>query len=306
VIVDYIAAHRDEFGVEPICRVLTEHGCPIAPSTFYDVSSRRPSRRALRDEQLMQLIAAERDANRFVAGLGARKMWLRLRGQGHDVARCTVERLMAEMGITGVVRQRRPRTTVANPAAARPVDLVDRRFVASRPNQLWVADFTYCPTWTGMVYVAFVFDVFSRRILGWRAATSMTTPLVLDCLEQAIWTRQREGADLTGLIHHTDAGSQHTSIAFTDRLVEAGIDASVGSVGDAYDNALAESQIGLFKAELVHRHGPWRDRDHLEAAVLDWVEWYNTERPHEAIDDLTPVAAEELHYRYRASLAEAG
>ena len=288
--------------------MLSEHGCPIAPSTFYDALSRRPSKRALRDEELIELIAAERASNRFVAGLGARKMWLRLRGKGHEVARCTIERLMAEMGIAGVTRTRRaPRTTVPDPDAARPKDLVDRHFAAFRPNQLWVADFTYCPTWSGMVYVAFVFDVFSRRILGWRAATRMTTPLVLDCLEQAIWTRQHDGVnDLSGLVHHTDAGSQYTSIAFTDRLVDAGIDASVGSVGDAYDNALAESQIGLFKSELIWPHGPWRDRDHLEAAVLDWVSWFNTERPHESIDDLTPVQVEDLHYRYRAGLAEAG
>ena len=288
--------------------MLTEHGCKIAPSTFYEAINRRPSRRALRDEQIIELIAAERASNRFVAGLGARKMWLRLRSKGHDVARCTVERLMAQMGITGVIRGRRAvRTTIADPAAARPGDLVERHFAASRPNQLWVADFTYCPTWTGMVYVAFVFDVFSRRILGWRAATRMTTPLVLDCLEQAIWTRHRAGIeDLTGLIHHNDAGSQYTSIAFTDRLVTAGIDASVGSVGDAYDNALAESQIGLFKSELIYRHGPWRDRDQVEIATLDWVDWFNTERPHESIDDLTPVQVEDLHYRYRASLAEAG
>jgi putative transposase len=190
--------------------VLSEHGCSIAPSTFYDAVSRRPSRRQLRDEQLMQIISDERESNRFVAGLGARKMWLRLRGQGHDVARCTVERLMAQMGITGLTRQqRRVRTTIADPAAARPLDLVDRHFAATAPNQLWVADFTYCPTWSGMVYVAFVFDVFSRRVLGWRAATKMTTPLVLDCLEQAIWTRKRDGvSDLSGLVHHTDAGSQ--------------------------------------------------------------------------------------------------
>jgi putative transposase len=288
--------------------VLTEHGCPIAPSTFYEVSSRRPSRRQLRDEQLIVLIKAERASNRFVAGLGARKMWLRLRSQGHDVARCTVERLMGQMGASGVIRGRRPiRTTTADPAATRPADLVDRHFAAAGPNQLWVADFTYCPTWAGMVYVAFVFDVFSRRILGWRAATSMTTPLVLDCLEHAIWTRQRDGiSDLTGLVHHTDAGSQYTSIAFTDRLLHAGIDPSVGSTGDAYDNALAESQIGLFKSELIHPHGPWRDRDHLEPAVLDWVNWFNTERPHESIDDLTPVQVEDLHYRYRTGLAETG
>ena len=218
-----------------------------------------------------------------------------------------VSRLMAEHGLRGVVRsQRPPRTTIADPKATRPADLVDRHFAAFTPNQLWVADFTYCPTWTGMVHVAFVFDVFSRRILGWRAATSMTTPLVLDCLEQAIWTRKKEGTgNLTGLVHHNDAGSQYTSVAFTDRLVEAGIDASVGSVGDAYDNALAESQIGVFKSELFHPHGPWRDRDQLEPAVLDWVEWFNTDRTHRSIDDLTPIAAEQLHHRYRAGLAEA-
>ena len=190
--------------------MLTEHGCPIAPSTFYEALSRRPSRRRLRDEQITALIEAQRQASRFVAGLGARKMWLRLRSQGHDVARCTIERLMAQLGITGLTRGRRPpRTTTADPAAVRPADLVNRHFAATRPNQLWVADFTYCPTWSGMVYVAFVFDVFSRRILGWRAATAMTTPLVLDCLEQAIWTRSTEGhRDLAGLVHHTDAGAQ--------------------------------------------------------------------------------------------------
>jgi putative transposase len=287
--------------------VLTEHGCPIAPSTFYDACTRPPSRRSVRDEQLVELIHAERAQNRFVAGLGARKMWLRLRSHGHDVARCTVERLMAAQGLSGTIRDRRVRTTIASPTDPRPADLVERDFTATRPNALWVADFTYCPTWAGMVYLAFVFDVFSRRIIGWRLATRMTTPLVLDCLEMAIWTRAKTGAgDLSGLVHHTDAGSQYTSIAFTDRLTAIGVDPSVGSVGDAYDNALAESQIGLFKAELFWPHGPWRDRDHLEAAVLDWVDWFNNDRPHESIDDLTPVQAEELHYRYRASLAETG
>jgi putative transposase len=287
--------------------VLSEHGCPIAPSTFYDAITRAPSKRALRDSELVALIGAERATNRFVAGLGARKMWLRLRGQGHDVARCTVERLMAAQGLVGITRDRRVRTTIANSEHARPVDLVDRAFTATRPNQLWVADFTYCPTWAGMVYLAFVFDVFSRRILGWRLAAAMTTPLVLDCLEMAIWTRTKDGVtNLTGLVHHTDAGSQYTSIAFTERLSAAGVDPSVGSVGDAYDNALAESQIGLFKAELFWPHGPWRDRDHLETAVLDWVDWFNNERTHESIDDLTPVQAEQLHYRYRASLTETG
>jgi putative transposase len=197
------------FGVEPICRVLSEHACPIAPSTIYDALTRAPSRRALRDSELIALIVAERATNRFVAGLGARKMWLRLRSQGHDVARCTVERLMAAQGLLGLTRDRKVRTTIANSADVRPADLVDRAFAATRPNQLWVADFTYCQTWAGMVYLAFVFDVFSRRIIGWRLATAMSTPLVLDCLEMAIWTRAKHGVtNLTGLIHHTDAGSQ--------------------------------------------------------------------------------------------------
>jgi putative transposase len=234
-------------------------------------------------------------------------MWLRLRGKGHDVARCTVERLMRELGITGAQRAKKPpRTTVPNTAAARPADLVDRDFTATRPNQLWCADFSYVSTWEGMVYVAFVFDVFSRRILGWRAATSMTTDLVLDTLDMALWTRRKDGhADLCGLVHHTDAGSQYTSIAFTERLLEAGVDASVGSVGDAYDNALAESQIGLYKTELINPDGPWRDREHVEIETLDWVFWFNNDRPHESIDDLTPIQVEQIHYTHRTGLAEA-
>jgi len=244
--VDYIVEHRDEFGVEPICRVLSEHGCPIAPSTFYDAVSRRPSRRQLRDTQLIELIAAERAANRFVAGLGARKMWLRLRSKGHDVARCTIERLMTQMGVSGVVRGRRaPRTTIGDPAAARPADLVDRRFTASRPNQLWVADFTYCPTWAGMVYVAFVFDVFSRRILGWRVTTRMTTPLVLDCLEQAIWTRQRDGInDLSGLVHHTDAGSQGGFNWSSQHFDSGGVGGQASGLDDGVDGSVADEVAG--------------------------------------------------------------
>jgi putative transposase len=307
VIVAFIDEHKDRFGVEPICAVLSEHGCPIAPSTYYDNRNRRPSKRAVRDAALTALIEAERANSRFVAGLGARKMWLRLRSKGHDVARCTVERLYRQLGISGVTRAKAPRTTTPDPRADRPKDLVDRQFLATKPNQLWVADFTYVPTWDGMVYVAFVFDVFSRMILGWRAASTMTTPLVLDALEMAIWARRREGVtDLTGLVHHTDAGSQYTSIAFTQRLLEAGVDPSVGSVGDAYDNALAESQIGLYKSELIWPHGPWRDRDHVEHDTLNWVHWFNTERPHESIDDLTPRQTEEVHYAARNRLREAG
>jgi putative transposase len=308
VIVDFIAEHRGEFGVEPICRVLSEHGCPIAPSTYYDNLNRQPSKRRLRDVELAELIVAERATNRFVALFGARKMWLYLRSLGRDVARCTVERLMAQLGISGVTRAAKtPRTTVAGEPAERPTDLVERNFAASRPNRLWVAGFTYVPTWDGTVYVAFIVDVFSRMIVGWRAASRMTTPLVLDALEMALWTRRKHGiTDLAGLVHHTDAGSQYTSIAFTQRLVEEGVDPSVGSVGDAYDNALAESQIGLYKSELIHRFGPWRDREHVELDTLEWVHWFNTQRPHESIDDLTPVQVEQLHYTHRTRLAEAG
>ena len=224
--------------------MLTEHGCKIAPSTYYDARDRQPSKRKLRDTELIALIEAERKS-KFVQLLGARKMWLRLRGKGHDVARCTIERLMREMGISGVTRAKAPRTTIPDEKAQRPKDLVDRQFVANRPNELWCADFTYVASWEGMVYVAFIFDVFSRRIIGWRAATSMTTPLVLDALEMALWTRRKEGiTDLAGLVHHTDAGSQYTSIAFTQRLIEAGVDASVGSVGDAYDTQSMMMLVG--------------------------------------------------------------
>ena len=284
--------------------MLSEHGCKIAPSTYYDARDRQPSKRELRDQELVALIRAER-GTKFGRLLGARKMWLRLRGKGHDVARCTIERLFREMGIAGVTRAKGPRTTIPDEKAQRPTDLVDRQFVANKPNQLWVADFTYVPTWDGMVYVAFIIDVFSRRVIGWRVATSMTTPLVLDALEMALWTRRKDGVtDLTGLVHHTDAGSQYTSIAFTQRLIDEGVDVSVGSVGD--DNALAESHMGLYKSELIWPHGPWRSREHVEIESLDWVHWFNTERPHESIDDLTPIQAEQIHYTHRTRLAETG
>jgi putative transposase len=314
-VIVFIREHKDHrvngglrWGVEPICRVLSGHGLQVAPSTYYAWASRGPSRRDQRDEQIAALIEAERERSRFVRALGSRKMWLRLRGQGHDVARCTVERIMRQRGWEGARRGRRaPRTTQADEHTTRPADLVGRLFTTAAPNRLWVADFTYVPAWDGMVYVAFVIDAFSRRIIGWRAATQMTTPLVLDALVHAVWTRGRDGAaDLAGLVHHTDAGSQYTSIAFTGRLLAAGADPSVGSVGDAYDNALAETTIGLYKTELIKAEGPWRDLDQVEAATLEWVHWYNTERTHQAIDDLTPIAAEQLHYRFRATLEQAG
>jgi putative transposase len=306
VIVDYISQFKDQFGVEPICRVLAEHDCPIAPSTYYDNVTRPPSKRALRDAEVLALIEAVR-ATKFGDRLGARKMWLRLRSQGHEVARCTVERLMATAGWVGTLRGKTVRTTITDPANERATDLVDRDFTATRPNQLWVADFTYVATWAGMVYVAFIFDVYSRMIVGWRAATSMKTDLVLETLEMALWQRGREGiSNLGGLVHHTDAGSQYTSFAFTQRLIDAGVDPSVGSVGDAYDNALAESQIGLYKAELIWPDGPWRDVDHVEYETLEWVHWFNTQRTHEGIDDLTPLQAEQAHYAARTRLAETG
>jgi len=311
--VEFIDQHRDrvvegrKLGVEPICRVLCEHGIKIAPSTYYEVRSREPSRRAVRDVEVVELIRTARETKKLRQRFGARKMWLYLRRNGHDVARCTVERLMAQQGWTGALRGKGVRTTIPAPADPRPEDLVDRDFTATAPNQLWVADFTYVATWSGTVYVAFVFDVFSRRIVGWRAATSMTTELVLDTLEMAIWSRGREGIeDLSGLVHHTDAGSQYTSFAFTQRLIDEGVDPSVGSVGDAYDNALAESQIGAYKTELIQPEGPWRDVEHVELETLTWVDWFNHERPHESVDDLTPIEVEQVHYAARNRLVPTG
>ena len=310
----FITEHKDHrvgdglrWGVEPLCAVLSEHGIGISPSTYYEWVNRKPSARALRDEQVTELIRAERASSRLVAALGSRKMWLRLRGKGHDVARCTIERLYRANGWEGAQYGRKPRTTIPDKDAARAADLVNRDFDPPAPNRLWVADFTYVPTWLGMVYVAFVIDAFSRRVIGWRAATSMTTPLMLDALEHALFTRAQEGVtDLTGLVAHSDAGSQYTSIAFTARLLEAGVDASVGSVGDAYDNALAESTIGSFKTEQINRHGPWRDVNHVEVATFEWVDFFNTQRPHESLEDLTPVVVEQIHYAHRTPLAQAG
>jgi putative transposase len=283
-----------QFGVEPICRVLSEAGWPIAASTVRAFRVRPASARQRRDEELAEQIARVHKENYGV--YGARKVWLTLNREGIAVARCTVERLMRQLGLRGAIRGRRVRTTIPDTAAARPTDLVQRQFNVTGPNRLWVADFTYVSTWAGMVYVAFVIDAYARRILGWRADTTMRTSLVLDALEMAIWTRDRAGmADLTGLVHHTDAGSQYTSIAFTERLIEAGVDASIGSVGDAYDNALAESTIGLYKTELIKNYGPWRDRDHVEIHTLEYIDWYNHRRPHSAAADLPPADFEALY-----------
>lgn len=298
------------WGVEPMCAVLSEHGIKISASTYYEWVNAKPTRSALRDGQVLALLLAQRSEpkkGKLAKTLGSRKMWIRLRGKGHDVARCTVERLMRQQGWEGARYGKKTRTTIANQEHARAEDLVERNFNPLAPNRLWVADFTYVATWTGTVYVAFVIDAYARRIIGWRAARSMTTPLVLDALEHALFTRTQEGvSDLSGLVAHNDAGSVYTSIAFTQRLIDEGIDPSVGSVGDAFDNALAETTIGSFKTELIHQQGPWRDVDHVEIETLNWVDWFNTERPHDALDDLTPAATEQLHYDYRTTLATAG
>jgi putative transposase len=293
--VKFIDAHKGRFGVAPICRVLCEHGCKIAPSTYYDAKGRPASKRALRDEDLKVEIARVHGENYGV--YGPRKVWLQLNREGIEVARCTVERLMNVLGLQGIRRGKRWKTTVADPAATRPADLVKRRFNPPRPNALWVADFTYVATWVGVVYVAFVIDAYARRILGWRAATSMRTQLVLDALEQAVWVRRREGADLSGLVHHTDAGSQYTSIAFTERLAAIGVSPSIGSVGDAYDNALAESVIGLYKSELINPNKPWKTVEQVEIATLHYTDWFNNTRLYEENGDIPPVELEQAYYR---------
>lgn len=298
------------WGVEPMCAVLSEHGIKISASTYYEWAKAKPTRRQLRDAEVLALLVAERTdpkTGKFASTLGSRKMWIRLRGKGHDVARCTIERLMGEQGWEGARYGSKQRTTIANEDHPRAPDLVDRDFNPLAPNRLWVADFSYVPTWTGTVYVAFVIDAYARRIIGWRAARSMTTALVLDALEHAFFTRAQEGVtDLSGLVAHNDAGSQYTSIAFTQRLIDEGVDPSVGSVGDAFDNALAESTVGSFKTELIRRQGPWRDVDHVEIETLNWVDWFNTERPHESLNDFTPAAAEQFHYDHRPTQATAG
>ncbi len=287
----FIDERRDVFGVEPICRALQ-----IAPSTYYAVKQRQrdPSARAQRDAEL--LVEIRRIYEQSKGLYGARKVWWQLRLDGMPAARCTVERLMREAGLEGVRRGRRRRTTIPDDQASRPTDLVDRDFSANAPNRLWVADLSYVMTWSGVVYVAFVIDAFSRRIVGWKADTTMKTSLVLDTMEMALWSRQRQGVPLAdGMICHNDAGSQYTSFAFTSRLVEAGIDPSVGSVGDGYDNALAETTIGLFKTEKIHREGPWRTLAEVELATLEWVDWYNHARLHSACGGVSPAQFEADH-----------
>ncbi len=288
----FIEDHKVAHGVEPICRVL-----PIAPSTFYahTAIARDPDLASVRAKR--DIIDAEKIKEAFAGSgkrYGARKIWHDLRRDGHDIARCTVERLMKAMGIQGVVRGQKPITTNPDTSQPCPDDKVNREFTADMPNQLWVSDFTYVSSWQGMVYVAFIIDVFARRIVGWRVSTSMTTGFVLDALNQAICQRAPSGTD--SLIHHSDRGSQYLSIKYTERLAEAGIDPSVGSVGDSYDNALAESTIGLFKTEVIDFMGPWKSGGQIEWETLKWVNWYNTKRLHSKIGYITPQEAEEKFY----------
>jgi putative transposase len=300
VVVAFIDTHRDRFGVEPICRVLAEHGVPIAPSSYYAARARPPSARAVRDTQLQaEIRRVHTDPDRGRGVYGARKVWHQLRRDGVAVARCTVERLMRAAGLRGATRGRRPIvTTRPDSTAARPADLVGRRFSASVPNRLWLVDFTYVPTWSQMAFTAFVADAFSQRIVGWRTHGSMPTQLPLDALEMALWTRQRAGAEVTGVVHHSDAGSQYTSIRYTARLADAGAVASIGSVGDSYDNAEAESLIGLYKTECVRRDGPFRTVEDLELATLSWVHWFNHNRLHSSIGYRTPIEVEAEYYRH--------
>jgi len=289
--VEFIDDHRDKYGVEPICSVL-----PIAPSTYYAQKARQADRtllpaRSVRDTKLREQVERVFKENRSV--YGARKVWLQMKREDLCVARCTVERLMRQMGLRGAVRGRQYKTTtIVDAALQRPADLVKRNFTADRPNQLWVADITYVATWAGFVYVAFVTDVFSRRIVGWRVSKSLRSDLALDALEQALHARPTNET----LIHHSDRGVQYVSIRYTERLAEAGIEPSVGSVGDSYDNALAETIFGLFKTEVIWPNGPWRSIEEVEFATLEWVDWFNNRRLLEPIGDIPPAEFEAMYY----------
>jgi transposase InsO family protein len=295
----FIDDHRNTFGVEPICRVL-----PIAPSTYYAFAGRRadPAKappRVRREVVLREHIRRIWAENFEVYGV--RKVWRQLGREGFEVARCTVARLMREMGLKGIVRGKSTRTTVSDKAAPCPLDRVNRQFRALRPNALWVSDFTYVVTWQGFVYVAFVIDAFARRIVGWRVSRTAHAAFVLDALEQALHDRRPvRGA---GLVHHSDRGVQYVSIRYTERLAEAGIEPSVGSVGDSYDNALAESVIGLFKTEVIRRRSPWRNLEAIEFATLEWVDWFNHRRLLEAIGNVPPVEAETHYYAEQDAVA---
>lgn len=295
--VDFIDQERETYGVEPICKIL-----PIAPSTYHrckylEANPDQRCQRSQRDAVLTQEIFRIYDENHQL--YGARKVWKQLQREGIAVARCTVERLMRKQGLQGVRRGKVCRTTIPDALADKPLDLVNRDFSAERPNQLWVADITYVSTWSGFVYVAFITDVFSRYIVGWRVLKSLQTDIVLDALEQALWARGKP----TGVTHHSDRGSQYLSIKYTERLTEAGFQASVGSVGDSYDNALAETINGVYKAEVIHKNSPWKGRDDVELATLAWVEWFNNRRLLQPIGDIPPIEYENLYYQQTESAA---
>ena len=296
--ITYIDAHRDVFGVEPIWGALQ-----FAPRTYWATKARPVSERRRRDEELRPEIARVHAENFGV--YGADKIWAQLNREHIPVARCTIERLMRELGLRGAVRGKPKRTTITDEAATRPRDLVERDFTAAAPNRLWVADLTYVRTWSGFVYVAFITDVFSRMIVGWQASRSLRTDLALDALEQAIWDRHRHGGDLTDLVHHSDRGVQYLAIRYTERLAETGAVNSVGSRGDSYDNALAESINGLYKTELVRNKGPWRGLDDLELATLEWVDWFNHRRLFEDHGHIPPAEFEDQYYRQNVSANQA-
>lgn len=310
--IDSVAGSRDEgglrWGVESICAQLAELGAKIAPATYYEHRGRQPTAGEQRDAEQKIAIARVHAANYGV--FGARKVWLTLNREravdAPPVARCTVERLMAEMGLSGAVRGKVKRTTISDPKSAKPHDLVNRNFAPLAPNRLWVADFTYVSTWSGWCYTAFVIDAYARRILGWSISTTMTSQFVVDAVGQAIWTRHREGKELAGLIAHHDHGSQYLSVAYSEHLAIAGIKPSTGAVGSSFDNALAESVIGLYKTELIKPRRPWKGFDEVEIATAEWVDWFNHRRPYEHCDDLTPVEAETAHYAHHQTPATAG
>ncbi len=288
----FIDDYRGAYGVEPICRVLK-----IAPSSYHAHAARRrrpdtAPPRVQRDAALRVEIRRVFDENFQVYGV--RKVWRQLVREGEDVARCTVARLMRRMGLQGVIRGKRVKTTISDKAAPCPLDRVNRQFRAPRPNLLWVSDFTYVATWAGFVYVAFVIDAYARRIVGWRVSRSAHAGFVLDALEQALHVRRPVSG--SGLVHHSDRGVQYVSIKYTERLAEAGLEPSVGSVGDSYDNALAETINGLYKAEVIHRRGPWRSVEAVEYATLEWVDWFNNRRLLEPIGNIPPAEAEAAYY----------
>jgi putative transposase len=291
--VAFVDSHQAEHGVQPVLQALEDTPAQIAPSTYYAAKNRPVSARSRRDAALIEVIKQIHAVNYGV--YGARKVWHELHRRGVQVARCTVERLMREAGLRGLLRDKSPRTTRPAAETDRPRDLVRRDFTATRANQLWVADLTYLRTSIGWVYAAFVLDVYSRMIVGWQVATSLYTDLALDALKMAIWRRQNQDADLQGLVHHSDRGVQYRAIRYSQRLAEAGAVASVGSKGDSYDNAMAEAFNSLYKAELVRNNGPWRGLDDLEMATVEYIDWYNNRRLHGELGHVPPAEHEALH-----------